>query len=73
MTPLKQARELNQILVPLMQTPDSHIRNEVAQLLTITMNADTEYPPDSETMEEVRERAEALLKGIKHFKRVDYE
>ena len=71
MNPLDQARELNDILQPLMLTSDRNVRSEVAQLLTITMNADTEFPPEPETIEEIRERTEALLKGIKHPKRLD--
>ena len=71
MNPLNQARELNETLLELHKSPDPHIRNEAAQLLVVTLNASTSLPPDPEDIEEVRERTEALLNGIKHHKRLD--
>ena len=71
MNPLNQARELNETLLELHKSPDPNIKNEAAQLLVVILNATTSMPPDTEDIEEVRERTEALLKGIKHHKRLD--
>jgi hypothetical protein len=70
MQKLNSMQECESELLRIKQESDCpHVRNEVNQLLCITMNYRGEIQPNVNHLAEVRERTFALLNGIANLKK----